>query len=99
MASSMLYLNMLAMSTATPEDGSIFFRSPWLNALVFGMNASSVLNSIGMMLLSGVFHDVAPFVTLGLVRKRVFSYCCCCCNGRCDPRARKKTQTKVVAAP
>jgi hypothetical protein len=59
-SSSLLYMNLfLPMTAGIPEDGSIFWHSPWLNALVFGINLDSVLNDFGMLLVSGVLKKVS----------------------------------------
>ena len=49
-SSTILYLN----TAAVMIDPPLFFFSPWLNPLVFGINADSVMNDFGLMMMSGI---------------------------------------------
>ena len=51
-SSTLLYIN--GILQVMSEEDSLFWTSPWLNFGVFGGNADSILNDIGMMFLSGM---------------------------------------------
>lgn len=58
-SSSLLYINIfLQMTAGIPEEGSVFWSSPWLNPVVFGINLDSVLNDLGMLLACGVLKNI-----------------------------------------
>jgi hypothetical protein len=54
-SSTLLYINALLWFTI----GGLFKSSPWLSIVVFGINLDSVLNSTGMVVLSGVLKHVS----------------------------------------
>ena len=56
-SSSTLLYTMGILLTTNSWD-SIYWTSPWLNVIVFPINADSMLNDIGMLLLSGMTHSV-----------------------------------------
>ena len=50
-SSTLMYLNVLLYFTI--KEGS-FASNPWLNPLVFAISLDSILNDVGMLLVSGV---------------------------------------------
>ena len=54
-SSTLLYINALLWFTI----GGLFQSSPWLSILVFGINLGSILNNIGMVVLSGVLKNTS----------------------------------------
>jgi hypothetical protein len=55
----------VASSTALYINGALFFtiqgpfwKVPWLNIFVFGINFDSILNDVGMVMASGMLKDV-----------------------------------------
>ena len=40
--------------------GNQFMSNPWLNVLVFGINADSILNDVGMLCVCGVLQTTSP---------------------------------------
>ena len=55
-SSTLLYVNVI-LQIASEED-SLYWTSPWLNFTVFGSNADSIVNDIGMMFLSGMARTI-----------------------------------------
>ena len=54
-SSTVLYINALLSFTI----GGSFNSSPWLSFYVFGINLDSILNNIGMAVLSGILKNVS----------------------------------------
>jgi hypothetical protein len=54
-SSTVLYINGLFSFTM----GGSFNKSPWLSVVVFGINLGSILNNIGMVVLSGVLKNAS----------------------------------------
>jgi hypothetical protein len=57
LSSTALYANTLAFIVMGPD--SMFYSSPFLHVLSFGVNLDSVLNAIAMLLASGIFRDLS----------------------------------------
>jgi hypothetical protein len=54
-SSTVLYVDMVLQFTVQGR----FHSSPWLNTLVFGINLDSILNDVGMMIVSGALNPNA----------------------------------------
>ena len=61
-SSTLLYINGILQFMSKKD--SLFWTSPWLNVGVFGGNADSILNDIGMMFLSGMARTLVLEVPL-----------------------------------
>jgi hypothetical protein len=59
-SSTILYVNLLMFFNG---DFEIFRKTAFLNPLVFMGNIDSILNSVGMLLVSGIFKYLGPAVT------------------------------------
>jgi hypothetical protein len=68
-SSTVLYLNILLLIAWGP--GSIFYSSPFLHVLCFGINLDSVLNAVGMLLASGTFRDLSIRAVMKSLRSRL----------------------------
>ena len=54
MSSTALYINCIFFFTIQGP----FWKVPWLNIFVFGINFDSILNDVGMVMASGMLKDV-----------------------------------------
>jgi hypothetical protein len=53
-SSTALYINAILCFTIQGP----FWKAPWLNIFVFGMNFDSILNDVGMLVVSGMLKDM-----------------------------------------
>ena len=58
LSSTVLYANMV-MCNVMGEPGNVWWTNPYLNYGVFGINLDSVLNDVGMILVSGLLKTVS----------------------------------------
>jgi hypothetical protein len=61
-----LYINAILCFTVQGP----FWKIPWLNIFVFGMNIDSILNDVGMVIVSGMLKDVSELISTALSSKR-----------------------------
>ena len=54
LSSTIFYVNIILHMTLP-----VFYRSAWLNIFVFSRSLDSILNDVGMLLLSGTWHSTA----------------------------------------
>jgi hypothetical protein len=63
-SSTVLYINAILCFTIQGP----FWEVPWLNIFVFGMNVDSILNDVGMLIVSGMINNVSNIST-GVLRR------------------------------
>ena len=51
-SSTVLYVNFILAMVS--KESTVYWTSPWMNVFVFGKNLNSVLNDIGLLLLSDI---------------------------------------------
>jgi hypothetical protein len=57
-SSTLVYINLIAYLVLTHLQQYALSRNTWANPTSFGLTVDSILNTIGMMLLCGMFKDV-----------------------------------------
>jgi hypothetical protein len=58
-SSSVLYVHLIIQQASLATGSAYFVRSSWLNPSIISINLDAILNSIGMVLLSGMLKDLS----------------------------------------
>lgn len=85
-SSTVLYINIVLFMIFP----GTFYRNPWLNIYVFGANADSITNDVGMILVCGILKKLSFESPVSIISKRART-----ASFNPDPRKRKSRPSQA----